>query len=93
MPGLYDLSGSAHWRNKCDAGLVAYRDFDEGETLVLSRKIRKQPICGMQGAVTFFFNTITRRYEDRDGSFRARGGVSSVGARPRRSAAVSQPST
>ena len=32
---------------------------DEGETLVLSRKIRKQPICGMQGAVTFFFNTVT----------------------------------
>ncbi len=73
MPGLYDLSGSAHWRNKCDAGLVVYRDFDEAETLVLSRKIRKQPICGSQGAVTFWFNPGTRRYEDRDGSFSARG--------------------
>ena len=38
------------------------RDVDV-ETLVLSRKIRKQPICGMQGAVTFFFNPATRRYE------------------------------
>ncbi len=22
VPGLYDISGSAHWRNKADAGLV-----------------------------------------------------------------------
>ena len=83
------LSGSAHWRNKCDAGLVVCRDFDEGETLVLSRKIRKQPICGMQGAVTFFFNTVTRRYEDREGSFRARGGRTTASARSRQNAVAS----
>ncbi len=42
----------AHTRKlNCTPFSVVYRDFDENETLVLSRKIRKQPICGMQGAV------------------------------------------
>lgn len=63
MPGLYDLSGSAHWRNKADAGLVVYRDFENNETWVVSKKIRRQPICGRPGAVKFMFLSADRRFE------------------------------
>jgi len=28
IPGLYDISGSAHWSNKADFGITVWRDFD-----------------------------------------------------------------
>lgn len=73
IPGLYDLSGSAHWRNKADAGLVVYRDFAKGETWVISKKIRRQPICGKPGAVKFVFINAERRFECIPNSFEELG--------------------
>jgi twinkle protein len=69
IPGLYDMAGSAHWRNKADAGLVVYRDDDEGCSWVISRKIRRQPVCGRPGKVQFKFNGADRRFEDVVGSY------------------------
>jgi twinkle protein len=34
VPTLYDISGSAHWRNKCDNGIVVWRDFSDGTKAV-----------------------------------------------------------
>ena len=39
-PSLYDVSGSAHWNNMADVGLVIHRDFETDETRVITRKIR-----------------------------------------------------
>lgn len=64
VPGLYDISGSAHWNNKADAGIVVYRDYEDNSTLVLSKKIRRQPICGTPGGVKFAFVPHDRRFHE-----------------------------
>lgn len=69
IPGMYDMAGSAHWRNKADAGLVVYRDMEEGCSYVISKKIRRQPTCGIPGAVRFTFGGSDRRFKDEIGSF------------------------
>lgn len=73
MPGLYDLAGSAHWRNKADAGIVVYRDYEKAVTFVVSKKIRRQPMCGRPGAVKFSFIGTDRRFQDIEGSYQALG--------------------
>lgn len=73
IPGLYDLAGSAHWRNKADAGLVVYRDYEEEVTYVISKKIRRQPICGRPGSVTLQFVGADRRFEEIPASFKNLG--------------------
>ena len=42
-------------RNKADAGLVMYRAYNEGNAIVLSRKIRRRPVCSEPGGVKFGF--------------------------------------
>lgn len=73
VPNLYDLAGSAHWRNKADAGIVVYRDYAKNVTFVISKKIRRQPVCGMVGSVKFEFIGADRRFEDMAGSFQPLG--------------------
>jgi twinkle protein len=34
VPTLYDISGSSHWRNKCDNGICVWRDFSDAEKAV-----------------------------------------------------------
>jgi twinkle protein len=84
LPGLCDVAGSAHWRNKADAGIVVYRDFDEGHTLVLARKIRRQPTCGEPGSVKFGFISAERRFTAFPDSFASAGSSAprSGGLRP-----------
>ena len=62
-PSLYDVSGSAHWNNMCDVGLVVHRDFESGETRVITRKIREQGLYGSIGEVFFRYNLTTHTYE------------------------------
>lgn len=62
VPGLYDLAGSAHWRNKADAGLVVYRDYAAELTYIMAKKIRRQPMCGRPGSVKFEFVGADRRF-------------------------------
>jgi twinkle protein len=73
VPGLYDLAGSAHWRNKADAGIVVYRDYEEEVTFVISKKIRRQPMCGRPGSVTLQFVGADRRFEAIQDSFKTLG--------------------
>lgn len=61
IPGLYDISGSAHWANKADYGLTYHRPkFDENRAKIIVNKVR----MGMPGRrgeaeVTFDFRTST----------------------------------
>ncbi len=73
QPGLYDISGSAHWRNKADAGIVVYRDYEARRTIVSAKKIRRQPMCGSPGQVEFLFVGQERRFQALAGSYRALG--------------------
>tara|TARA_R100000697_G_C5314902_1_gene161880 strand:- start:179 stop:469 length:291 start_codon:yes stop_codon:yes gene_type:complete len=62
-PSLYDVSGSAHWNNMADVGLVVHRDFDLDHTRVIVRKIREQGLYGSIGEAFFRYNISTHCYE------------------------------
>ena len=63
-PTLYDVSGAAHWNNMADVGLVIHRDFNAGQTIVHTRKIREQGLYGQIGEKKFVFNNTKRIYEE-----------------------------
>jgi twinkle protein len=62
-PDLYQVSGSAHWANMADVGLVVHRDFEENSTKIITRKIREQGVYGQIGQAEFIFNFRTRCYQ------------------------------
>lgn len=62
IPTLYDISGSANWRNKADNGFVVWRDFNgEQTTKVYIQKIRFKN-TGKLGEVSFKWDWKTGRY-------------------------------
>ena len=65
VPTLYDADGSAHWRNKADAGLVLYRHYsDDTKPLeVHIQKIRWR-WCGKLGRADLFFDKVSGRYSE-----------------------------
>jgi len=65
VPTPYDISGSAHWRNKADNCLTVWRDENEAETpvKVFVQKIRFREV-GMIGVVELHWNPVNGRYED-----------------------------
>lgn len=66
VPTLYDISGSAHFRNKADFGLVAWRDAEnpEGPTTIYVQKVRFR-WCGKIGQCDLYFDKVTGRYSER----------------------------
>lgn len=65
VPTPYDISGSAHWRNKADNCLTVWRDLNDLEQPVklYVQKIRFREI-GKVGAVDLQFNPVNGRYEE-----------------------------
>jgi twinkle protein len=68
MPGLYDISGSAHFINKCDNGIVIHRNRDEKmgslrEVTVNLAKVRNK-VAGSIGDPKLEYNVRNGRYED-----------------------------
>ena len=63
VPSLYDISGSAHWRNKADCGLCVWRDMitKTPQVQIHIQKIRFQE-TGKPGAVNLNFDKATGRY-------------------------------
>lgn len=60
-PGLYDISGSAHWANKPEYGITYHRtNFDRNEAEIVVGKVR-MGLPGKKGGakVTFDFRTST----------------------------------
>ena len=64
VPTLYDVSGSAHWNNMCDIGLVVHRDFDTQKTRVITRKVREQGVYGNIGECFFNYDLSERVYKE-----------------------------
>lgn len=64
---LYDISGSAHFYNKCDNGLSIHRDYLTGTVDVHVLKVRFKNI-GKPGSVTLNYDRVTGRYSDPQGS-------------------------
>jgi twinkle protein len=65
MPTMYDISGSAHWYNKPDNGLIVYRDKSKPEAPVEVhvQKIRERD-TGEVGQVDFRYNKVLADYEE-----------------------------
>jgi len=65
VPTPYDISGSAHWRNKADNCLAVWRDFstENFETEIHVQKIRKKHI-GRIGMAKLQYEYSTGRYFD-----------------------------
>ena len=69
VPTLYDCSGSAHWRNKCDNGIVVWRDLsgsDKDEVQIHVQKIRFRQI-GKRGMVRLYYEPACATYRESDG--------------------------
>jgi len=65
VPSLYDISGSAHWVNKADLGVVVHRDFaiEPPQADIYVRKVRFKSV-GKVGSVTLSYERATGRYSD-----------------------------
>lgn len=62
VPNLYDISGSAHWFNKSDVGIVIHRK-DEKRTLIRIAKSRYHDAIGIPGDLEAEFYRECGRYE------------------------------
>ena len=67
IPGLYDVSGSAHWANKAEYGLTYHRkNFDQNEAEIVVTKVRMgHP--GRRGSVKVTFDFRTSEFRQIDG--------------------------
>ena len=63
VPTLYDISGSAHFVNKADCGLVVHRGDVDGTTEAWIRKVRFKWV-GQQGKALLRYNRVTGIYSD-----------------------------
>lgn len=65
IPTLYDISGSANWRNKADNGLVVWRDFGDPHkpVEVHVQKIRFRQI-GKLGMAKLMYESPTQTYRE-----------------------------
>jgi len=68
-PGLYDISGSAHFINKADNGIVIHRSKETGlppdHVQVLVRKVRNK-LAGQIGDAVLRYDRTSGRYVDSD---------------------------
>lgn len=69
-PNLYDISGSAHFINKCDNGIVIHRNRDPevgpiDQVQVCVRKVRNK-VIGTIGEAWLSYNRVTGEYMDVD---------------------------
>ncbi|KAG4946163.1 hypothetical protein JHK87_042170 [Glycine soja] len=69
-PNLYDISGSAHFINKCDNGIVIHRNRDPeagpiDQVQVCVRKVRNK-VAGTIGEAILLYNRVTGEYTPSD---------------------------
>lgn len=65
VPTLYDASGSAHWRNKCDYGISIYRHYNDPDkpTEIHVQAVRWKG-TGEIGVAELYFDRVTGRYSE-----------------------------
>jgi len=66
-PSLYDIAGSAHWRNKADMGVVVYRNIGEKpETTEIDvQKVRFRE-CGSLGQADLRYDFLCNRFVEHE---------------------------
>jgi twinkle protein len=63
VPGMWDISDSAHWANKADVGIVIHRpDFNKGDTTIKVVKSRYHNAIGRPGEISGIWSEETGRY-------------------------------
>jgi hypothetical protein len=81
-PNLYDISGSAHFINKADNGLVVHRswrsDGDPREVQILVRKVRNKA-AGKVGDAVLLYDRVTGTYAERPPGEASGGGGGGYG--------------
>ena len=60
VKSLYEISGSSHFNNKCDVGMIVTRDYELEETEVRIAKVREIDVQGQIGSCRFKWNNKTR---------------------------------
>lgn len=68
VPTLYDCSGSAHWRNKADNGIIVWRDLssdDTDEVQIHVQKIRRRHV-GRRGMAKLYYESACATYRDHE---------------------------
>lgn len=65
VPTMYDIAGSAHWRNKADNGLCVWRDFqnEHAAVKVIVQKVRFRQ-NGKIGEASFRYKPATATYSE-----------------------------
>lgn len=68
VPTLYDIAGSAHFYNKCDNGIIVYRNPDD----IVSVYVQKVRFFmnGKRGFTDFIFDPHTQRYKEVGGEYK-----------------------
>lgn len=68
VPGLYNISDSAHWANKSDLGIVVHqeKDAEPTERVIHIPKVRLRRIAGNVGAVPLSFDLKTGLFKKAD---------------------------
>ncbi|QSV44420.1 toprim domain-containing protein [Geobacter benzoatilyticus] len=68
VPTPYDVSGSAHWRNKADNAVTVHREIGSDDSMVQVhvQKVRFKT-CGKPGVVELRYDYFTGRYSDPEG--------------------------
>lgn len=69
VPTLYDISGSAHFFNKADNGIVIVRNYNERTTSVYVQKIRWF-FVGKVGEAKMVYDVESKRFRDTEGDDR-----------------------
>jgi len=64
VPTPYDISGSAHWRNKADNALAIFRDMENDNAYLHVQKIRFREV-GRVGMAPLQYNKVNGIYTDR----------------------------
>jgi twinkle protein len=64
VPTPYDVSGSAHWRNKADNCIAVWRDQSESRAVEIHVQKIRHKTTGRIGMVNLSYDAITGRYFD-----------------------------
>tara|TARA_R100000951_G_scaffold112912_1_gene114021 strand:+ start:1219 stop:2112 length:894 start_codon:yes stop_codon:yes gene_type:complete len=77
VDSLYSISGSAHFNNKADIGIIVTRDFELQQTDIRIAKVREIDVYGNIGSITLKWNPKQRCYntlEEYENNFTIVGG-------------------
>ena len=64
-PRLYNISGSAHWKNKIDNGIIVYRNYKSGTTEIIVEKVRWFFVGHGGGKVEMIYDNTSLRFRDK----------------------------